>query len=132
MTLKDAIWRALDDLDHRSSVEEIRLRAANYAKKSFDDISYQYAIQVRRLWRIENEVEGDNRTYDSQPRRNMLNDSTTNLQQVQRLNAFFNGKNTADQLIHLLGQNSKTPFHSIDQLINAVKELQQLQRKVAA
>jgi len=121
--LNNAIERALDELDHHSSVAEVQKLAGRYAGK-FPE--YGYVVKVRIRWRKKNKVEGDNRTYANQPRRNMLNDSTTNLQQVQRLNTFLEGQ-SAERLLWLIGADSKTPFHSIEQVVHAVKELQSIQ-----
>jgi hypothetical protein len=70
----------------------------------------------------------DCRTYEGQPRRNMLNDERTDLPQIKRLRTFLSqhGKSALADLRRLIGDGLHR-FHSLEQLENAASELEELQ-----
>lgn len=124
MTQREAVFQALTAIGPRTSLKALAVRAtALYGSRIYEESACTY----RSEWCKKNKVVVDCRTYAGQPRRDMLKDEEVSLPQVRRLNAYFrNTRTNAHQLKELIG-TGPTRFHSIDQLVFAVSELQQLQ-----
>lgn len=123
---QNAVFAAIEELGHRSSIEELCHRASiNYGSP----ISENVASTHRSHWRNQNNVKGDCRTYEGQPRRNMLKDESCSIHQVKRLSAFLAGRKAnveTNKLLALIGTGPQR-FHSIEQLQHALKTLAELQ-----
>lgn len=120
MKVKDAVYQACEQLGTRTSTTELWKLACVIAGETLNRNSvYQY----RCVYRKENRIKVDCRTYKGQPRRNMLNDDLATLQQVKRIKHLLGLRRVLpESIINLLGEG-KDGFHSIDQLRNAVEEL---------
>lgn len=124
MTQYQAVVNALDILGDRTSLAELcKVASREYGGR----ISASAASKARAKWRLENNVENhDCRTYEGQPRRNMLNDAKVELPQVRRIRKFVDQGGNLSVLATLINEGGGC-FHSVDQLRFAVKEFIELQ-----
>lgn len=103
-----AVLRALEVIGDKTSVNT--LRAA--AKQFFDgEITYEQCVQGRMNWRKKLKVNGDCRTYRTQPRRSMLNDQFIE-PDIQRTLDNLSGRNR--EILKRILQSS----HSVSQILN--------------
>lgn len=124
MTQREAVFQALVAIGPRTSLAVLAKRASLlYGSGIYE----QAACKFRVEWCKKNKIVVDCRTYQGQPRRDMLKDDEVSLPQVRRLNLYFrNTRTSTKQLRELIG-SGPTRFHSIEQLAYAVTELEQLQ-----
>jgi len=126
MKIREMIAVALAEVGDQSSIEHLRNRVFElYGKKP----SYNYTYKYRHLWRrdIGGGLKTDARKHSDIPRRNMLNDKLVTTAHVKCIFRFFNDKKINPSDILELINNVESKFHSIDQLIGAIKDLQDLQ-----
>ncbi len=125
MTQREATFQALNELGVRTSLQTLAKRASIIYGSN---VYLQACCNFRSQYCKRNNIATDCRTYAGQPRRNMLKDEQTSLQQVKRLNNFFRvTKSRPTQLRDLIG-NGEHRFHSLEQLTYALTELEQLQQ----
>lgn len=118
-----AVWKALDRLGDQTSIARLQQDAELFYGYT---MTSQAVGAARSAWRKKNKIARDNRTYEGQPRRNMLNDNRIELAQVKRLRAFIAKGGNLVALAALIGDGLGC-FHSIDQLRNSLQELEELQ-----
>lgn len=106
-----AVRQALKTLADQTSLRTLVSEAFKYYT---GEVEYQWhtavACTVRNKWRKEQKISRDCRTYEGQPRRNMLNDDNYTKRGWKLLTEVVN-KVGLDKVGQLLGE-----FHSIDQL----------------
>lgn len=126
MKLKEAIFVALGELGDRTSLKHLQTRAEELAGKL---PTYDYTKYTRRLWRkdIAGGLKTDARTHADIPRRNMLHDQLVTYKHVSSIFKFFTTTQISpEQLLELINDKS-VKFHSLEQLVKAIQDLQQLQ-----
>jgi len=124
MNIRQAVYQACEELGQRTSIDELHRRAMLLYGYTFPRGTAQvYRSTYRKVKKIKNV---DCRTYDGQPRRNMLNDDVATLPQVKRIKHVLGLKRVLpESLLNLLG-DGKDSFHSVQQLRNAVNDLIEL------
>ncbi len=126
MSQRQAIFQALEKLRDQTSISTLQ-REAELIYRS--PITGSAVSLARAQWRKENEIQRDNRTYEGQPRRDMLNDHRTDLPQVKRISKFVSQNGNLNALLSLISDGGGC-CHSIEQLRNAVKDYLELQMPV--
>lgn len=126
-TVKDAVFAACEEVGPRSSVAELLEVAQGICHQH---VRYVTAAMYRSQWRRQHGIEANCSTYEGQPRRNMLNDHKVSLTQCKRL-ANYLKQHDFQTLMDLFGQGDDR-FHSLDQLQNALAEVNALQIHVVA
>lgn len=120
-TIKEAVYYVCGETQTgwQSSTEEL-VKEAN--KVCFRFVEKGSALIYRMQWRKDNNITADCRTYQGQPRRNMLNDKKIHISVLGKLQKVLeNGQNAFVELLN--------EFHSIDQLKNAITHVQQLAKE---
>ena len=129
---REAIFAALKDLGYRSSLQDLARHADARSNKPYP-ISVATACTVRKQWLIENNIpltrKTDCRTYEGQPRRNMLNDHAISPKAFKLLTCFAKGRNGSANLDFLTDLCEEC--HSIDQLKEMVSELASVKKNAA-
>lgn len=126
MNVKEAIFTALGELGDKTSVPHLQKRVEELIGRPPE---YKYTCGMRRLWRkdIAGGLKTDARTHDDIPRRNMLNDQLVTSKHVGAIFTFFTKTGILpDQLLELINDKD-IKFHSLDQFVNAIKDMQELQ-----
>lgn len=126
MKLKEAIFVALGELGDRTSLKHLQTRVEELTGKL---PNYRYTCNARRLWRkdIACGIKTDARTHADIPRRNMLNDQLVTPEHVASIFSFFTKTGTSPEKLLELINDKSVKFHSLDQLVNAIKDMQDLQ-----
>jgi len=102
MTQREAIFKACEELNVRSSLPEVSAAASRHYG-SF--VHPNTCCKFRQEYRKKKKLKVDCRTYSGQPRRNMLNDKECTLPQLERLNLFFRRTKVAPaQLYAVIGE----------------------------
>lgn len=114
----------LSETHDQSSVEHIRQRLRDVFNK---EVSYASVVQYRRDWRKDLSITRDARFHKDVPGRNMLNSQLVTSNHIKCMFDFFTkNKINADEVLTLIN-NEEAQFHSIDQLVRAIKDLKDLQ-----
>lgn len=126
MKLKEAIFVALGELGDKTSLTHLQKRVGELAGSI---PTYEYTQYIRRLWRkdIAGGLKTDARTHADIPRRNMLNDQLVKPEHVASIFSFFTKTGTSPEKLLELINDKNVKFHSLDQLVNAIKDMQELQ-----
>lgn len=126
MKLKEAIFVALGELGDRTSLIHLQKRVEELTGKF---PKYDYTECMRRLWRkdIAGGLKTDARTHADIPRRNMLNDQLVKPEHVASIFSFFTKTGISPEKLLELINDKDVRFHSLDQLVNAIKDMQDLQ-----
>ena len=110
MTRQEAIYKALTKIGDKTSVKALMMESKRILG---DYVSYAICVSARLTWRKEQGIEADCRTYQSQKRRNMLNDKKVPPVAMTELRDYTDGS-------ELVLRDIVRRFHSIDQLRNAL------------
>lgn len=126
MKLKEAIFVALGELGDRTSIKQIQTRVNELIGQS---PCYNYTYNARRAWRkdIAGGLTTDARKHADIPRRNMLNDQLVTSKHVASIFSFFTKTGISPEKLLELINDKDVRFHSLDQLVNAIKDMQDLQ-----
>lgn len=126
MKLKEAIFVALGELGDRTSIKHLQKRVGELSGKL---PTYGYTEHMRRLWRkdIAGGLKTDARKHDDIPRRNMLNDQLVTYRHVASIFKFFTTTQISPEQLLKLIDDKGAKFHSLEQLVKAIQDLQQLQ-----
>lgn len=126
----EAVHEACDKLGVRTSIDT--LQAA--AQEIYGGKIGRQTIYIERIkYRATKKTKIDCRTYNGQPRRNMLNDTFFTQSQLHRLVAFIGkGRSRPSDLLRLIAPKDPTAFHSIEHLTNAVEYVRENRLKLAA
>lgn len=114
----------LSETQDQSSIEHIRQRLREVFNK---EVSYASVGQYRSQWRKDLKIKRDARFHKDIPGRNMFNSQLVTSNHIKCIFDFFNKKNINPDEILALINNEDAQFHSIDQLVRAIKDLQDLQ-----
>lgn len=125
-------------LGFRTSLRELAREALKfcfryqlpYPTEDFDELSSEWQTRIIRTtgayrWKLKNEkgCTIDCRTYEGQPRRNMLDDAKVHISILGDLQVWLEGVDLT-KLLPTLDR-----FHSIDQLKKAIEHIEQLSPK---
>lgn len=115
MSRRDAVYTALVEIGDATSLTELR----DAASKHYGSVLPWYSVtQYRREYRIKLGLTTDCRTYESQPRRNMMKDNRLSVIQMKRRSVLSDKEK---QLIKQFIGTGKHQFHSIPQLLHALR-----------
>lgn len=126
MNLKEAVFTALGELGDKTSIKHLQARV----KELINELpNYQYTYKIRQTWRkdIAGGLKTDARKHADIPRRNMLNDQLVTPDHVKVIFRFFTKSNINPEQILELINDKNVKFHSLEQLITAIQEMQSLQ-----
>lgn len=120
-TRKSAVMEVLDQLGDQTNAQVIIDAASELLG---DIVPYGSIIAIRLLWRKQKQLETDCRTYDGQPKRNMVSKDTSHAckklaDQLGKMNI------TTDQVRKLL-----VDFNSVDDVLNVLDQFDDLQNKM--
>lgn len=124
MNIEESVFVALGELGDKTSLAHLQKRVQELSGK-LPVISYVCTLRLK--WRRDIGSNTDARKHADIPRRNMLNDQLVTPKHVASIFSFFTKTQiTPEQLLELINDKS-VKFHSLDQLVNAIKDMQDLQ-----
>lgn len=126
-SIRKSVFEALDQIgDGTDRAVLVRQSSIIHGRPLNGGTVWQY----RTEWRKQHGSNRDNRTYEGQPRRNMLNDNHLELKQVKALSKFF--QQTRLNPATLLTFLKTNDFHSLEQVANGVATMLEIQNAKAA
>lgn len=124
MTRYESVTAAIEvaGLGHKSKVATLKTVAERYFGGT---ISYQHVVSLRLQWRRENGVDGDCRTYNTQYRRNMLQDDFVEIDQLELLQEHLDYWGIPpESFVEII----ESDFHSLENVISVAKKLSEFRK----
>lgn len=124
MKTRQMVYIVLGETSDQTSLEYLRKRVFEvFGKKISDKMACQYRLQ----WRKDVSIERDARTHADIPGRNMLNSKLVTAEHIKCIFSFLTkAKINPDDILSLI-DSKDAKFHSLGQLVRAIKDLKDLQ-----
>jgi len=124
MKTRQMVYIVLGETSDQTSLEYLRKRVFEvFGKKISDAVACQYRLQ----WRKDISITRDARTHADIPGRNMLNSKLVTAEHIKCIFSFLTkAKINPDDILSLI-DNKGAQFHSLGQLVRAIKDLKDLQ-----